>query len=907
MLGSRHLMTDSIAHYRIGAKLGQGGMGEVYRATDTKLGRDVALKVISPALAADPARLAGVSREAHVLASLNHPNIAAVYGIEDHAIVMELVEGPTLADRLKHGPIPFDEALAIARQIAAGLEAAHEKGIVHRDLKPGNVKITPDGTIKLLDFGLAKHAAVAATDDEMTIAQSGSGIGLIVGTPAYMAPEQVRGKPVDRRADVWAFGVVLYEMLTGAKLFAGDTTTDVMASVVTHEPDLSRVPPIVRPMLRRCLEKDPKRRLRDVADALLLLDGTSEAAAGASPGTSARSVDRGALWIAAAAVGVLAVTAASLAFLYFRQQPAAPRLVRFTTTLPPNVSYTQNGIFAVSPDGQKLAYSAIGTDRVPRLWVHSFDSLTAQPLTAVEVPASIDTIFWSPDSRFLAFATPPPKPQLKRVDTSGGPAQTMADLPVLAATGTWGGDGTILLGSLNGILLVSATGGEPRFVTKVDATRQELAHVGVVLLPDGRHFLYSHGGAPGKRNVLLGSIDVKPEEQSKTPVLTTDFGATFVPGAAPGGDGWLLFVREGTLLAQSFDVGNQQLTGDPTPVIDQLGLVNGATFSGAYYSVTGGGTLAYRTNSVATGARQLAWFDRQGKWIGAASELARYGLIKMSPDGTRAATARSDPQNANNTDVWITDVQRDASIRLTFDSRGDVQPVWSPDAKRIAWQRLPDGGFSELYVKSADGAGTEQLLYRFDGGPGVLLTDWTSDGRFLVYSRGGDVFALPVDPETTAATRQPIAVVQTPANEFGAYVSPDSRWVAYVSNESGRQEIYVQPFAPGWNGAPTGGKTLVSRGSLGLARWRADGKELVFVDAEGKLMSADVSTSPTFTVGVPRMLFQLPGDFLAQTRTPGSVADLSRDHQRVYLLMPAPETARQGINVVLNWPALLTK
>jgi serine/threonine protein kinase len=269
-------VTDSIAHYRIGAKLGQGAMGEVYRATDTKLGRDVALKVITPALAGDPARLAGVSREAQVLASLNHPNIAAVYGIEDHAIVMELVEGPTLADRLKQGPIALDEALAIARQIAAGLEAAHEKGIVHRDLKPGNVKITADGTIKLLDFGLAKHAALAAAAEDATIAASTSGDGLIVGTPAYMAPEQVRGRPVDKRVDVWAFGVVVYEMLTGSKLFDGDAPTDVMASVVTKEPDLSRVPPIVRPMLRRCLEKDPKKRLRDVADALLLLESTGE-------------------------------------------------------------------------------------------------------------------------------------------------------------------------------------------------------------------------------------------------------------------------------------------------------------------------------------------------------------------------------------------------------------------------------------------------------------------------------------------------------------------------------------------------------------------------------------------------------------------------------------------------------
>ena len=893
--------SDSIAHYRIGAKLGQGGMGEVYRATDTKLGRDVALKVIAPALANDPARLAGVSREAQVLASLNHPNIAAVYGIEDRAIVMELVEGPTLADRLKQGPIPLEEALAVARQIAAGLEAAHEKGIVHRDLKPGNVKITADGTIKLLDFGLAKHAALAAADDAMTIAPTASGVGLIVGTPAYMAPEQVRGKPVDKRVDVWAFGVLLYEMLTGAKLFEGENTADVMASVVTKEPDLSRVPPSVRPMLRRCLEKDPKRRLRDVADALLLLESTTETGPVAEVSQGARTR----LWIAAALAALFAVAFAIVAFVHFRESPPSEPVVRFTTTLPENVNFTQNGFFTVSPDGRSLAFPAISADGVTRLWIHELDSLAPRPLMT-EVPQGLDTLFCSPDSRFIAFTTFPPMRQLKRVDVSGGPAETITDLPVQVLGGTWD-RGTILMGSFEGILKIPVEGGKPTLVTKVDASRKELSHYGAMLLPDGRQFLYMRGGAPGTRGVFIGSLDTKPEQQSATPLMMTDYGATFTRDPrSRSGAGWLLLVRDGTLLAQPFDPASRKLTGDPKALAEQVAVINGTAAGASYYSVSGAGTLAYKTGAGLIDARQLAWFDRQGKPIGSSSELTRYVMLKVSPDGTRAATMRNDLQTVGNADIWITDLARDSSIRLTFgQNRVNTQPVWSPDGKRIAWQAGTQGS-SEFVIKAADGSGAEQAVYKFDN-PAPLLTDWTSDGRFLVYSRAGDVFAMPI--EGNESNRQPIPVVQTPATEFGAYVSPDSRWIAYISNESGRQEIYVQPFAPGWRAAgatPPGGKWLVSRGTLGLARWRADGKELLYVSADGKLMAVDVTLSPSFNAGMPRALFDLPRDFLAQTRTPGSIADVSRDHQRIFLLMPPP-AARQGINVVLNWPTLLSR
>jgi hypothetical protein len=445
-------------------------------------------------------------------------------------------------------------------------------------------------------------------------------------------------------------------------------------------------------------------------------------------------------------------------------------------------------------------------------------------------------------------------------------------------------------------------------VTKVDLSRKEVSHQGALFLPDGRRFLYTRCGLPGTRGLFFGSLDVKPEQQNTTPVMTTDFGGTFVRDRRSRSGGWLFFVRDGALLAQRFDPDGGTLTGEPATVVEQVGVLNGTAAGGAYYSLTGEGTLAYKTGAGITEARQLAWLDRNGKTVGAASELTQYTMLKVSPDGTRVATMRRDPATLGG-HIWVTDVARDTSIKLTLDgTRTDSQPVWSPDGKRVAWQGSREGS-SEFYVKAADGSGAESTLYKFTGGPAPVLTDWTADGRFLVFTRAGDVFALPVG-EGSESGRQPIAVVQGPMTELGAYVSSDSRWVAYLSNESGRQEIYVQPFAPSWKAAglaAPSGKWLVStKGSLGVARWRGDGKELLYVAADGTLMAVDVTLSPTFKSGVPQPLFRFSSEFLAQTRTPGSIADVSRDHQRVFLLLPAPETARQGINVILNWPALLS-
>jgi Tol biopolymer transport system component len=893
-------MQDSIAHYRIGMKLGQGGMGEVYRATDTKLGRDVAIKLISPALAQDPARMASFAREAQTLAALNHPNIASIYGVEDGALVMELVEGPTLADRIKEGPLPLAEALNIARQIAEALAAAHDKGIVHRDLKPANIKITPEGHVKLLDFGLAKAAAVAAVvpDEAATIAMSMVGSGMIVGTPGYMAPEQARGQAVDKRADIWAFGVVLYEMLTGMTLFPGDTITDVMAAVVREQPDLSRVPAVVRPLLSHCLEKDPRRRLRDIGDAMLLIETASSSAAPEGK-PAASGIMRLLPWAIAATV-LIALAGLGVGLSYLRQTPPAPNVVRFRLSLPEGVTFPQNGPFTVSPDGRKLAFPAVGGDGMGRIWIHEFSEIESRPLS-VEIAPNALAIAWSPDSRYVLFVQ---DQKLKRIDASGGQAQTIVDLQGPLFGMAWHGNGTIVYGSPAGVMRVAATGGSAVPLTKLDGGRGEL-HAVLGFLPDGDRFLYTRGGMPGARRVYSRSIEAKPEDPDDDPLLTNDTGATFVSRPGTPGQGHLLFLENGTLVAQPFDSERLALTGEPEPVAEQVfGLAgNGAGF--AYYSASEQGTLIYRTGTLAGLARQLAWFDRSGTMLGTVGERARYQQMKISPDGLRLASSRTD-SNGNNSDIWITDLASGASTRFTFDDEADSQPSWSPDGRYIAWAGVRDLMVG-LYRKSADGAGNDELLYQFPRPPGaIIVSDWSSDGRSLVLAMGGDIFALPIGPGTDAATRKPSPVIQTPAREFGPDLSPDGRWIVYISDESGRQELYVQPFTPGVEGAaagtPVAGKWMVSStGTLGLARWRGDGKELLSVRADGMLTSVDVTAAPVFKASAPHDLFQLPRPFLVQTNTPGTLADITQDGQRLLLAMPSEESTRPELTVILNW------
>jgi eukaryotic-like serine/threonine-protein kinase len=876
---------ESIAHYRISSTLGKGAMGEVYRATDSKLGREVAIKLIPEDFAKDAMRMARFTREAQVLASLNHPNIAAIYGVEERALIMELVEGQTLSERITHGAIPLEEALDIARQIANGLEAAHDKGVVHRDLKPANIKVTPGGTVKLLDFGLAKAdgspASGTSADDAPTIAVTATGAGMILGTAAYMAPEQARGRDVDKRADIWAFGVILYEMLTGEQMFEGDTVTDVLASVVRQDPDLKRVPDKVRPLLERCLEKDPKRRLRDAGDAMLLLD--------TAPATAvAAKTSKTPLVALAAAAALLGLALAGVSYTHFREAPPAAELVTFPIPLPENVNFTQFGTSSVSPDGRKIVFAAYGYDGNPRLWIRSLDSPVAKPLEEARINQQTAALFWSPDSRFVAYGN---SKQLMKIDVTGGPPQALAELaPVIG--GSWSPDGTILVGSTTGVMKVPANGGTLTQVTKPASKQESAAHP--VWLPDGRHFLYMRGAPPGARSIFVGDLQAAPDAQSTTPLLKTDYGVALAQRSKDD-PLMLLYLRGDTLVAQEFDMATLTVKGDPATVTEQVASVEFAALG--LFSTSKNGTLVYR--SISGNNRQLTWYNRQGDVVGRPGERAPYGTMKVSPDGSKAAVVQLDPQQRGNTDIWIVDLMTGVSTRLTFDSGSDSQPVWSPDGRHLAWQGFRNNTMG-IYRKAVDGSGTDELLMADKAI--TNLTDWTHNG-YLIFTMGGDVQALPVEPDASGQ-RTAIPVIQSPAQERGAYVSPDNRWIAYLSNETGRDEVYVQPFSAG--GSRASGKWMVSRGTRGMARWRSDSKELLFLNGEGSVVAVDVAPGAAFQTSPPKTLFQMPLELLSN-QNPGTLADSTRDGQRLLLVMPVQENSQRELAVVLNWPAGVRK
>jgi eukaryotic-like serine/threonine-protein kinase len=893
------VVPESIAHYRISSKLGEGAMGEVYRATDSKLGRDVAIKLIPEAFAADAVRMARFTREAQVLASLNHPNIAAIYSVEDRALIMELVEGPTLAERIAQGAIPLDDALGLARQIADGLSAAHEKGIVHRDLKPANIKITPDGTIKLLDFGLAKTdgpwVSTSSVDDAPTLTVAATGVGVIVGTAAYMSPEQARGQQVDRRADVWAFGAIVYEMLTGSRLFAGETITDVLASVVRHDPDLSGVPGNVQRLLRRCLEKDPKQRIRDASDAMLLLESSSDGAvATASP-------QRGLLMAVAGAATVLSIALVWLAFTHFREVPPAAQTLRFQIGLPDKVQFTQFGVVTISPDGRKVAFAAYGDDGTPRVWTRALDSPSATALEEARISQVPYPFFWSPDSRFIAFEQ---GGRLKRIAAEGGAPQVVADAPKAfrgqwVYGGSWNRDNVIIIGTDNGVMRVSADGGALTPVTV--ATKAEPVHMFPTFLADGRRFLYLRGGAVGSRYMAIGDLSASPSEQSTAPVLKVDVPAVAVP---TGTDDrlTLLFQRDTTVFAQDFDSRTLAVTGEPVPLVDRVSSAPGFGLPG--FSVSNTGTLIYR--AVAGANRQLTWFNREGQVTGTPGDRAEYGIVQVSPDGTRAAVVPNVDlrQQPPNNDVWIVDLIKNTSTRLTFDTATDVQPVWSPDGKWIAWHSNREKG-AGFFRKAADGSGIDERLSAFPEASTQIrtLTDWTQNG-YLIFTLMGDIWALPVAADATG-TRTPVAVVTSPAIQYDARVSPDNRWIAFVSNETGRQEIFVQPFALG-RGATSGKWQVSTRGTMGMPRWRNDTKELMFINGEGSVVAVDVSAAAAFQAGAERKLFDVPRELFALI-TRGNLTDATRDNQRLLMIMPVQESTQREIGVFVNWASALRR
>ncbi len=875
---------QSISHYKILCKLGEGGMGVVYQATDTRLNRDVAVKVLPDSFAADPDRMARFQREARVLAALNHPNIAQIYGVEDRALVMELVPGPDLDVRLQHRPIPIQEAIPIARQIAEALEYAHEHGIVHRDLKPANIKITPEGRVKLLDFGLAKAVAVdppaGSPGSSPTITMRSTQTGVLVGTAAYMAPEQARGQEIDKRADIWAFGVVVFELLSGRRLFECPTISDTIAAVMRAEPEWSALPaglPLnLRTMLRRCLERDPRRRLRDIGDARLELENPiTESAASPAPAAPRKSALLP--WILAA----LCALSAALAFFYLPHAQAPAPVVRFSVPPPPTGAFGY--ALAVSPDGRTLAFTASTADGVSRAWIRPLDSLEARPLAGTEgINITGANIFWSPDSRFLAFQG---ESKIMKIAIAGGPPQALCDPPNNMLGGSWSSEGMILFGGNAGpIMRVSSEGGMAAPVTHVEPSRAENFHSDPIFLPDGRHFLYlRHSAKPENQGVYVGSLDVKPDSQSLKRLRPADFSPGFAPPRS-GSIGRLLFVHDSTLMAQPFDSSRMELAGEAVPIVEHVG----TTLSRAFFSVSLAGTLAYRGSGGAV--TQLTWYDRQGHLVARAGGPGGhdYQDIALSPDGSRVAYSR-DTQEAGR-QIWILDVARGVQRRFTFLPGGARGPVWSPDGRYLAFgSQIHDA----LYRKEVNASGYAQFLFRAAAG---APDDWSRDGRYLVFNQvsgRGDLDAIANPSGAGGAT--PIAIANSEFSERHGQVSPDSRWIAYDSDESGRPEIYVMPFPPG-DGRT--GKSLVSSNGGSEPRWRADGKELYFLDPNHSLMAVDVSTQPTFQAATPQRLFS-PASFANDAFF--FQYDVARDGKRFLMISPVEGAIPAPATVVLNW------
>ena len=891
--------------YEVVAAIGAGGMGEVYRARDAKLNRDVALKILPPASASDPDRLARFHREAQVLASLNHPHIAAIYGFEDsgetHALVLEFVDGPTLADRIAQGPIPIDEALPIAMQIAEALEAAHELGIIHRDLKPANIKVKSDGSVKVLDFGLAKLAepGIGTRDSGFEGALSMSptitspammtGVGVMLGTAAYMSPEQARGKTVDKRADIWAYGCVLYEMLAGTRPFGGSEITDTLAFVITKEPDWTALPVgislSVRRLLRRCLEKDVRHRLRDIGDAQPeLLPGEPNDV------DSSREVTRTRRYFLTSVVacGFFAVTAVMFAVLYFRQAPAQVSLTKLQLLPPPKSTF---GSMSISPDGRRIAFTAIGPSGKEQLWVRQLDTVSEQLLAETD---GASYPFWSPDSRFIGFFA---GNKLKKIDVSGGSPQTVCDLVNNRGGGrggTWNRDGIILFSAEpygpEPIYQVSAAGGgEPRAMATHEPSDQQSHHHWPSFLPDGRHFVYfaANEEQPERTGIYLGSLDAN---ESRLLIRAETSGAYAVrPPAAPRGSDYIFFVREQTLMAQPLDRQTLEVSGDAIPIADDVG-VDGFGNIGkslSSFSVSENGVLVYGAG--ARGA-QLTWSDRDGKQLGLLGSPGINVGFNISPDGQQVALQREDGRGGS--DIWLLDATRGTALRFTSDPVYHAAPVWSPDGLRITFFAIHDGRW-QLWEKASNEGGSEKLLLKSN--TDLVTEAWSPDGRLLLYgdinpkNRNTDLSMLAM----AGGTGQPrsIPFVHTPFDENFAEFSPDGKWVVYQSNESGRYEIYARPVAP--DGSAGAGKWRISTDGGTEPHWRQGGNEIFYIAPDNKLMAVEVRTGATFEVGVPRALFS--------TRPSGVVRyAVTRDGQRFLVSVPT-EDAAAPVTVVVNW------
>ncbi len=902
--------------YEILAPLGAGGMGEVYRATDIRLKRQVAIKILPADLAADASRLARFQREAEVLASLNHPHIAAIYGVEEsmgvNALVMELVDGPTLADRIERGAIPVDEALAIARQIADALEAAHEQGIVHRDLKPANIKVRDDGAVKVLDFGLAKardNAGDSSSGVNVTVNVANSPTitspagamlsrdGVILGTAAYMSPEQARGRAVDKRTDVWAFGAVLYEMLTGTRAFDGEDITELMASVVKSTPNWSALPadvpaPVVT-LIQRCLEKDRKTRIGDIAVARFLLSGDAVATTTA-PTVSSVAVAPRARWQSTAGwIAAGLVAGAFIGWLLPRRANEARPLTHLQIDVAPADRLTSSAnsgprpariALALSPDGRRLAFA--GTTRTSaQIFIRDLDRADATPLAGTENGQSP---FFSPDGAWIAFIA---DNKIKKMPAGGGPAAAVCDLPAGAFWGaSWGDDGNMYFAARAGVFKVASSGGSPVAVTQLDTSKND-RHLLPQLMPGGASLLFT---APP--NVVL--LSIKTREQQT--LIENAADARYVDS------GHLLYMKNGTLMAVPFDARAGTTMGSPVAMIENVMQAVGAANGGdetevGQFAVSKSGTLLYVTGGIFP-IRQttLTWLDRKGVATPVAGASPRSFLSpRISPDGHKIAVEiRSDDRQG--ADVWVYDVARGTPTRLTFD--GGARPVWSPDGRRLVYIHSTDG-VANLYLINADGSGKPERLTKREFGQSATSWDPGSNTIAFIQRPTPDTFGISTLPmaEGTAAHAPKLIIESRFALTHGD-LSPDGRWIAYQSTESGTPEIYVQGVAGGSE------KTHISTEGGFEPIWVRNGSEILFRTGPmlGRFFSAAVRSLSPFRADAPKLLFETPG---IDATTPVRGWDASADGRRFLVMRVGESTDKPAttLHVVLNWTEELTR
>jgi serine/threonine-protein kinase len=889
------MIGESLGHFRVTAKLGEGGMGEVYRAQDTKLGRDVALKVLPEAVSGDANRMARFAREAQLLASLNHPNIAAIYGVEEagerRALVMELVEGDTLAEKIARGPMPVEEVARLALQIAAALESAHDKGIVHRDLKPANVKLTPQGDVKVLDFGLAKaledEPGEADIAHSPTITAAATQAGIILGTAAYMSPEQAAGSPADRRSDIWSFGVVLTEMLTGRMLFQGQTVSHVLAGVLKDEPDWDKfptdVPGRVLDLLRRCLRKDPRQRLQAIGDARVLLeeyvadprvfDSRSEALQEAPGGRRQRTP-----WVVAA---LLAVALAGSWWSLWPQGAKLPtRAQRFSIELEKEATLFRRygSSIAISPDGTRIAYVYIGGQNKHELYVRELNQWESRLLVQGTGENRPYQPFFSPDSQWVGFVTPS---NLKKVPFAGGTPITLCEV-AFARGASWTEDGAIVFtpNPTAGLSRVPAAGGEPESLTQWGEEDGDTSHRWPQVLPGGRAVLFT--SSKSAANFSEASIEVLELESGTRKVVHR--GGSYARYIRSG---HLVYVNGATLFALPFDIEALEPTGSAVPVIENLGA---AAFQGsAQFDISSDGTLVYVEKGGREPASSIVWVDRQGKSTPLWGEKRNFRRPRISPDGTRVAVEiRTEGQS----DIWVYDMVRDVATRLTFDDGRDANAVWTPDGESIVFGS-EQNGVANLYRKAADGSGTAERLTESDRMQ--WPTSISSDGSVVTFvqigPQGPDLWLLPEDGEA-------VPFLETPAVDVDARISPDGRWIAYASLVSGTMETYVRPVSGQ-------GKWQISSGGGSWPVWSDDGKQLFFWNDEETTAFVRVETDgDRFRASRVETLFP------SRPTLQNSQFDVSSDAERFVMLEGEPIADAEGhehVRVILDWFAELER